>query len=75
MDQQVRLTNLQSRVNDASFKNKILVVSRMTFISYIVYKTNMEPSQATLGRTRKKTTMMKQPRLGKGSLVTLTIKK
>lgn len=47
----------------------------MTFISYIVYKTNMEPSQATLGRTRKKTTMMKQPRLGKGSLVTLTIKK
>lgn len=43
MSHQARLTNLL-RVNDPSFKNKILVVSRMTFISYIVYNTNMEPS-------------------------------
>lgn len=42
----------------------------MTFIRYIVYNTNMEPSQATLGRTMNKTTMLKQPRLGKGSFVT-----
>lgn len=54
MSHQARLTNLL-RVKDPSFKNKILVVSRMTFISYIVYNTNTEPSRATLGRTMKKT--------------------
>lgn len=45
----------------------------MTFISFIVYNTNMEPSRAILGRTMKKTSLLKPARLGEGSSVTLTI--
>lgn len=33
----------------------------------------MEPSRATLGRTMKKITVLKQPGLGEGSFATLTI--
>lgn len=32
----------------------------------------MEPSRATLGRTMKKITVLKQPGLGEGSFATLT---